>query len=198
MILEVNILQADVRKVSNKVRVAGGSIPELQMEVTSLQKQMALVNSKSGILEARIEDAKGRSCCNIFWLIGFPEWAEGNAAKSFVKRWIKDVLMLAGLSTMFTIKQAHPVLMAPLGPGARPRTIIVRILNYSARDCILHAQETNTAIFDNHKISIYQDPTNKIQGSWKTFLEVKAKLQDMGVLYMLLYLAHLQPISGGK
>ncbi|KAJ1191839.1 hypothetical protein NDU88_001154 [Pleurodeles waltl] len=38
--VEVNLLRADLRKVSDKVKVAEGSIVALQMEVGALRKQM--------------------------------------------------------------------------------------------------------------------------------------------------------------
>ncbi|KAJ1171573.1 hypothetical protein NDU88_003434 [Pleurodeles waltl] len=56
--VEVNLLRADLRKVSDKVKVAEGSIVELQMEVG------AQANSTVGRLEARLEDAEGRSRLN--------------------------------------------------------------------------------------------------------------------------------------
>ncbi|KAJ1194769.1 hypothetical protein NDU88_004055 [Pleurodeles waltl] len=39
--LEVNLLLAELRKVSDKVRVVKGSIVELQTEVTTLRRQLA-------------------------------------------------------------------------------------------------------------------------------------------------------------
>ncbi|KAJ1128675.1 hypothetical protein NDU88_007050 [Pleurodeles waltl] len=59
--VEVNLLLADLRKVSDKVTVAEGSIVKLQMEVGALRKQMVKANSTVGQLEAWLEDAEGRS-----------------------------------------------------------------------------------------------------------------------------------------
>ncbi|KAJ1134624.1 hypothetical protein NDU88_001075 [Pleurodeles waltl] len=50
--VEVNLLRADLRKVSDKVKVAEGSIVDLQTEVGTLRKQMAQVTSTVGTLEA--------------------------------------------------------------------------------------------------------------------------------------------------
>ncbi|KAJ1127016.1 hypothetical protein NDU88_005422 [Pleurodeles waltl] len=99
--VEVNLLRADLRKVSDKVKVAGGSLVELQMEVGALRKQMAQASFTVGRLEARLEDAEGRSRRNNIRLLGFPERAEGSAAETFVENWIKDVLQPVGLSRMF-------------------------------------------------------------------------------------------------
>ncbi|KAJ1123013.1 hypothetical protein NDU88_001486 [Pleurodeles waltl] len=46
--VEVNLLRADLRKVSDKVKVAEGSIVDLQTEVGTLCKQMAQVTSIAG------------------------------------------------------------------------------------------------------------------------------------------------------
>ncbi|KAJ1177080.1 hypothetical protein NDU88_002344 [Pleurodeles waltl] len=56
--VEVNLLRADLRKVSDKVKVAEGSIVELQTEVGALRKQMVQANSMVGRLEARLEDER--------------------------------------------------------------------------------------------------------------------------------------------
>ncbi|KAJ1100624.1 hypothetical protein NDU88_005705 [Pleurodeles waltl] len=55
--VEMNLLRADLRKVSDKVKMVEGSIEELQMEVEVLRKQMAQASSTVGKLEARLEDA---------------------------------------------------------------------------------------------------------------------------------------------
>ncbi|KAJ1165319.1 hypothetical protein NDU88_005747 [Pleurodeles waltl] len=54
--MEVNLLRADLWKVLDKVKVAEGSIAELQSEVGTLRSQMAQAASVVGQLEARLED----------------------------------------------------------------------------------------------------------------------------------------------
>ncbi|KAJ1125397.1 hypothetical protein NDU88_003829 [Pleurodeles waltl] len=98
--VEVNLLRADLRKVSDKVKVAERSIVDLQTEVYTLRKQMAQVNTTVGTLEARLEDSEGISRRNNVRLLGFPERAEGSAVESFVEKWIRDILQLEGLSRL--------------------------------------------------------------------------------------------------
>ncbi|KAJ1186068.1 hypothetical protein NDU88_002853 [Pleurodeles waltl] len=138
VVVEVNLLQADLRKVSNKVKVAEGYIAELQSEVGMLQKQMVQATSAVGRLEARLEDAEGRSRRNHVRLLGFPERAEGSATESFFENWIRDVLQPTGLSRVFVVEHA---LVAPPWPGAPPRAINARLLNYKDRDCVLRAAQ---------------------------------------------------------
>ncbi|KAJ1143726.1 hypothetical protein NDU88_010031 [Pleurodeles waltl] len=72
-------------------------------------------------------------------------------------------------------------------------------MNYKDRDYILQtARKTDRAVFENLKISIFPEYTNKAQSSRKGFLEVKAKLCAMNIRYMLLYPSRLKVISGGK
>ncbi|KAJ1208513.1 hypothetical protein NDU88_003898 [Pleurodeles waltl] len=117
--------------------VAEGSIVELQTEVVSLRKQMVQVNSTVGRLETRLQDAEGRSRLNNIRLLVFPERAEGAKVEVFVDSWIKDELQPVGLSRVFVVEQAHRALVTPPRPGAPPRAISARLLNYKNRDCIL-------------------------------------------------------------
>ncbi|KAJ1142661.1 hypothetical protein NDU88_008974 [Pleurodeles waltl] len=168
------------------------------MEVGALRKQMAQVTSKSGALEARLEDVKGRVRHNNVHLLRFLERAESCTVEVFLEH-IRDVLQPVGLSCVFVVERAHRALVAPPRPGAPPGAIIARLLNYRDRDCNLRAaRETDNVLLENHKISIYADYTNKVQTSRKGFMEVKAKLRAMNIRYMLLYPAHLKVISGGK
>ncbi|KAJ1093349.1 hypothetical protein NDU88_006453 [Pleurodeles waltl] len=197
--VEVNLLQADLRKISDKVEVVEGSFVDLQTEVGTLRKQMAQVTFTVGTLEARLEDSEGRSRRNNVRLLGFPERAEGSTVECFVEEWTREVLQLVGLSRVFVVERAHRALVAPPRPGAPQRAIIARLLNYKDMDCILQtARETDRAIFENCKISIYPDYTNKVKSSRKGFLEVKAKLRAMNIRYMLLYPARLKVFSRGK
>ncbi|KAJ1179102.1 hypothetical protein NDU88_004338 [Pleurodeles waltl] len=156
--VEVNRLQADFRKVSNKVKVAEGSIVDLQTEVGTLRKQMAQVTSTVGTLEARLEDSEGRSRRHNVHLFGFPERAEGSTVESSVEQWIREVLQAEGPSRVFVVERAHRASAAPPRPGAPPWAIIACLLNYKDRDCILRtARETDRAVFENRKISIFPD-----------------------------------------
>ncbi|KAJ1117519.1 hypothetical protein NDU88_005718 [Pleurodeles waltl] len=122
--VDSNLLRVDLRKVSDKVKVAEGSIAELQTEVGSLRKQMGQATSTVRRLEAWLEDAEGRSRQNNVRLLCFLERAEGFATESFVENWIRDVLQPTGLSRVFVVERAHRALVAPPRPGAPPRAII--------------------------------------------------------------------------
>ncbi|KAJ1087688.1 hypothetical protein NDU88_000854 [Pleurodeles waltl] len=73
--VEVNLLRADLWKMSDKAKVAEGSIAELQSEVGTLRSQVGQTTSTVG----RLAEPEGRSLRNNVRLLGFPERAEGSA-----------------------------------------------------------------------------------------------------------------------
>ncbi|KAJ1155154.1 hypothetical protein NDU88_007889 [Pleurodeles waltl] len=84
--IEVNLFRADLWKVSGRVQITEGSISELREEVTTLRQQMAEVTSRAETLEARVENAEGRSRRNNVRFIRFPEQAEGYAMEAVEER----------------------------------------------------------------------------------------------------------------
>ncbi|KAJ1119544.1 hypothetical protein NDU88_007729 [Pleurodeles waltl] len=86
--VEVNLLWADLQKVSDKVKVVEGSIVEPQTEDGALLKQMVQANSTVRWLEVRLQDTEGRSRQNNVRVLGFPESAGGFAAEALVESWI--------------------------------------------------------------------------------------------------------------
>ncbi|KAJ1131512.1 hypothetical protein NDU88_009848 [Pleurodeles waltl] len=148
--IEINLLCTDRLKVSDKVRIAEGSIEKPQMEVATLKKHMVAA-------EARVEDAEGRACRNNVRLLGFPELAEGARTKQFVEAWIRDTLKPEGLPPMFAVEKAPP------------RAIIACMLNYKDSDSVLKvARDMDNDMFEIQKISIYPDNTTKEQAPRKT------------------------------
>ncbi|KAJ1130617.1 hypothetical protein NDU88_008968 [Pleurodeles waltl] len=127
--VEVNLLRADLLKVSDKVKVEEGCIVDLQTGVGTLRKQMAKVTSTVGTLEARLEESEGRSRRKNVCLLGFPECAEGSTVESFVGQWIREVLQPEGLSRAFVVEHAHRALVARPRPGAPPMAITAHLLD---------------------------------------------------------------------
>ncbi|KAJ1213358.1 hypothetical protein NDU88_000996 [Pleurodeles waltl] len=109
--IEVNLLHTDLHRFSNNVKVAEGSIAELQADVATLQKQMTLVTSQQWALDVRLEDVECRSCGNNVRLLGF--WSKR-------RRHPPNNLLRTGFSLplihFFTIERAHRALVEPPRP----------------------------------------------------------------------------------
>ncbi|KAJ1091258.1 hypothetical protein NDU88_004385 [Pleurodeles waltl] len=104
VVVEVNLLRAELQKLSDKVKVADGPIAELRSKVGTLWTQMAQATSTVGRLEAKLEDEEGRSRRKNVRLLGFPERAAGSAGVP---------LVLGGYGD-----SSAWVLGAPVGPQA--------------------------------------------------------------------------------
>ena len=197
--VEVNLLRADLRKVSDKVTSAEGNITALQTEVKDLRNQVRDLNAVTGTLMNRADEAEGRARRSNLRILGFPERVERNAAEAFLERWISEITTQGELSPMFAIERAHRALAPPPPPGAPPRAFIAKILNYRDRDTLLKiARERGPLKFENHTVSIYPDYTRQVQEARKSFLLAKQKLRAMEIKYMLLYPAKLKVIYKGK
>lgn len=197
--IDVNLLRTDLRKVADKVTDAEGNIEQLQGEVASLKKTVTHLTAATSALERRAEDAEGRARRSNIRVLGVPERMEAGNPERFLETWIKTKLCPRDLSEVFVIERAHRALVPPPRPGAPPRALIAKILNYRDRDCILRAaRETPNLAIENSRISIYPDYTHQVQEQRKSFLGVKQKLRAMELQYMLLYPAKLKVLAQGK
>ena len=77
--IDVNLLRADLHKISDKVKGAERNIAVLKTKFKHLKQQVSQMTMANGILTYRVEDADGRSRQNNIRLLGFPERAEGQA-----------------------------------------------------------------------------------------------------------------------
>ncbi|KAJ1207860.1 hypothetical protein NDU88_003250 [Pleurodeles waltl] len=106
--LDVILLRADLRKVTDKVTAAEGQINGLQAVNQQLEKQVQDLKKKQTEMEAKLEGREGRARCNIR-MTGVPEGAEGHCTELFVEDFILNKLGPKRLSNYFTIERAHRV-----------------------------------------------------------------------------------------
>lgn len=95
-----------------------------------MEKVLALIQAKNEGLEAR-------SCRNNIHITGLPESTNVGRMETFVENLIREIFGPDQLSPMFIIERAHRTLTTKPVPGATPRLVIVRVLNYRDRDAIL-------------------------------------------------------------
>ncbi|KAJ1216588.1 hypothetical protein NDU88_004189 [Pleurodeles waltl] len=102
-------------------------------------------------------------------------------------------------SEMFVVKHGHHILAACPVPGARPRLIIARLLNYSDRDvALLWSRELQILHHKGTEISTFPDFMQQVQKGWRQLLPGKHKLQGLLLEYTMIYPAHLQVMVAGK
>ena len=84
----MNLLWADFHKISENILNAETNITALQGEVRQLKQQTNKMSVLTSSLDARVEDAEGRTRRNLIRPLGFPKRAEGMAVESFWENWM--------------------------------------------------------------------------------------------------------------
>lgn len=111
----------------------------------------------------------------------------------YIETLLKDVFGSEHLSSMFVVERAHRSLAPRPIPGALPRPIIARLLNYRDRDAILQlAREKGPINHQGNNPSFFPDFTVAVQAARCEYGTVKKFLQTERIPYAMLYPARLQ------
>lgn len=197
--IEMTLLRADLNKTSEKATHNATSITELLTVTKALEERIHQLTHQQRQTAARLEDQEGRARRNNIRVVGVPEKMEGPSTDLFLEDLILNHLKPKRLSKFFTIERAHRAPGPLPRPGAAPRTIIARILNYRDRDAILQAAHIHGDLhIDNTHIRLFPDFTLKVQQERRRFDNVKRMLRDRGVKYMMFFPARLKVILNGK
>lgn len=122
---EVLLLRQDLRITEAEQRVS-----RVEDSLTTLKKKVAALETTTKSLVLRAEDTEGRARRNNLRFVGFPEGCEEGNVERFLTQWLKSWLQQDSMSCCFIIERAHRALLQKPPPGARPRPIIAKILNY--------------------------------------------------------------------
>ena len=197
--VDVSLLRHDLRGVAERVTEAESRISTAEDEIVTLRSQVNQLLKSSAILEDRAEDAENRSRRNNLRLVGIPEGVDTQDLAQLIEDWFLSWVTGEALSKNFVVERAHRSLMARPPPGAPPRPIITRILNFRDRDMILRAARSSQDLqFQNSRIMIFPDYSRAVQMRRRSFEEVKQKLRAMNIQYMLLFPARLKIIHQSK
>ncbi|XP_078537723.1 uncharacterized protein LOC144823247 [Lissotriton helveticus] len=195
--IEMNLPHTDLGKTTERSKANATDIQELKALEKKLESRINDLVHQHRQMALRLEDQEGRARRSNIRVVGVPEETEGHSVELFLENLIINHLKPKRLSKIFTIERAH---RAPVPkPGAPPRTIIAKILNYRDRDAILQvARQWGDLPFEGATIRFFPDFTLQVQQERRLFLGVKAALRDRGIKYMMFFPAKLKIIMGGK
>lgn len=160
----LNLLQADHKKLAEKVKSQKMALDDLIPQQTIHSSQLEDMQRKITALQERIDGAEGRSRRNNVRILRIPEKSEGNNATGFVEQWLRTHVTTEGLTDHFSVERAHRLPPRPPAPGRPPRPLIARILDYKDRDTILRmARDKAPILFENRTVSLYPDFTLAVQ-----------------------------------
>lgn len=165
---------------------------------TTTHSNLLKMDEVLNIIRQKNEDLEARSRWNNVRITGIPESTAITNMEQYVETMMKD-LFDPDLSSMFLIERAHRTLGPKPPPGAKPRPIIARVLNYRDRDMILRkARERGELQYQSNGLAIYPDFTAHVQAARREFLPAKQIFQKLGTKYTLIYPAKLKVQGPGK
>ncbi|KAJ1206777.1 hypothetical protein NDU88_002175 [Pleurodeles waltl] len=171
---EVSLLCDDHNKLKDRVKATEVTMQETTPQVKTLTQKLALMENKVRTLASKVEGAESRSQHHNIHLVGVPERAEGPSIELYIETRLSEVVLRGTPTKFFSVERAHRSPAVPLPPGAYPRPIIVRLMNFRDRDVIL--QETRKRgpwKIKGKEINIYPDYINQVQKQWAAFATAK-------------------------
>lgn len=189
----LNLLKADHKKLSETVQDHDRSLKTMEPQIATHDTQIQQLQTQMTTLQERVEDAEGRNRRNNIRVIGLQERSEGTNAATFMEEWLREHVAGEDLSPYFCVERAHRIPTGRPKPGANPRPLILKILNYRDRDILLQkARDKGTILFENQRVSLYPDYTVAVQKQRFSFQLIKQKLRAAHLKYALLFPARLK------
>lgn len=146
-------------------------VEEAQTETDQVQKQMAkaLVT-----LQDKTEDLEARCRRSNIRITGLPESTPLGNAEQFVEKLLISLLGRDTFSDIFIIERAHRSLGPRPAPGAPPRPVIAKLLNYRDQDSALRcAREMGELQYEGSAISLYLAFMMRVQEARRQFNTLK-------------------------
>ncbi|KAJ1216326.1 hypothetical protein NDU88_003929 [Pleurodeles waltl] len=199
VVVDVTLLQADLKKVLEKVTTAETDIAHLQFTSKQLEDQVRFLTVEHKRLAARLEDQEGRVWRNNIRVTGVPEGVEGLSVELFMETLITDYLRPKRLSTFFMAEWAHSTQSLlhtrepPRGQSSICASLILGIVMPSYG---LLGHKGNCSM--RMHVCFFPNFTLKVQRQRQSFLEVKRALRGRELMYMMLFPARLRLIVDCK
>lgn len=188
---KVNKHETRLDTLENRLSDTQDHQSESRSQITSLEKEMIVVKAKN-------EDLELRSRRNNVHILGLPE----STAISRMGPYIENLLRtLFGpvLSSVMTVDRTHHSLGPRSAPGASPRPIIARLLNYADRDSILREARTwGTITHEGNTLLFFPDYTPAVQVARREFIPTKKLLHEPSIPFAMLYPAKLKVMHNGQ
>ncbi|KAJ1173728.1 hypothetical protein NDU88_005554 [Pleurodeles waltl] len=172
---KMNNMNSRLDLQSNKLERQAGCITEAEQRISNVEdtvqaksEQLLQMDKILQIIANKNEDLEARSRTNNLCIVGIPESTDTCHMEQYVERLLTTVVGREAFSKILVVERAHGALMTKLPPGAPPRPIIARLLNYRSRDTTLRlGREMHPLKFEGNEISIFLDFTIAVQEARK-------------------------------
>lgn len=206
------VIDEKLGPLSQTIQAHARQLKEIEERTTEAENRIAAAEHASETVETRtqalesqiqsmaehIDDLENRGRRKNIRVIGLPEDVEGSNPTTFFESWIPDLLGLETKAGRVKIERAHRILAPKPGPNQRPRPVLIRFHNFPDKQRVLDAARRKMTVkYQESNVMFFQDLSAAVVRKRKGFDEVKKRLRDIGVKYMMLYPATLKIIHGG-
>ncbi|XP_069461309.1 coiled-coil domain-containing protein 54-like [Ambystoma mexicanum] len=154
----IGSLKARVNKESARITETETRISASEDSIHQNTHDKTLLKGEMTKLWAKCEDLESRLRRNNIRLVGLSESFFKGPMESRIEDLLKSLLGEDSFSPQFLVERAHRTLASAPKPGALPRTVIAKLLNYRDRDTALRfAREMGPLRHGNDNIHIYPD-----------------------------------------
>lgn len=210
-----NQTKLSLTKLESSMQDLKGELVRLEKRTTEVEDRISAAEDNGGRherairyllhremdLTARCEDLQNRSRRNNMRIYRVPEGSEGADVAEFVKELLQAVLQPMP-EVNLQMERAHRSLTAkPRNPDAAPRSLIVRFVDYSAKDAILRqAWSQRQIVYKAIPIYFDHDYSPDLQKKRAQVRDVIKQLKQKNIRARCIYPAQLKVFmeSGDK
>lgn len=187
---KIDVVQATITDVRKQVQECTGRIAHAEQRISDAEDNVNGLISKVSALENtvksltnKVDDLECRSRRNNVRLVGLPEKVEGQDAAAFLEKWLPEALGLEPREAL-VIERAHRISVPPNSDlrTTRPRTFIMKFLNFKDTVRVLKAARTKgKVLYNNEQVRFHPDLSAGVHKMQRGYDEVRKKLREKGI-----------------
>lgn len=192
-------VKEDFITFTERLTEAESRINQAEDNISGLQGRVVKLEKSASDLASALDMAECRSRRSNIRILGLPNGIEGNNPVSFLESWLPQLLGADIFPAPVIIERAHRLPSSGKQAGgnasSRPKTMILKLLNYADKDRILRAARARgTVMFQDHHIMFFPDLSSEVLKQRKRFEEVKIELRKRKIKYGMIFPAKLMVI----
>ncbi len=188
---KIDGVQTTITEVRKEIQECTGCIAQAEQRISDAEDNINGLISRVSTLEntvsalsSKVEDLECRSQWNNVRLVGLPEKAEGQDTVAFLEKWIPEALGMESWENL-VIERAHRIgtLTNIDSRKTRPRTLIMKFLNFKDKEWVLRAARTRgNVLYNNEQVSFHTYLSAGIHKMQRDYDDVRRRLRDKGIL----------------
>lgn len=168
-----------IAQAEQRISDAEDAATLLTARVTTLETKVTTLQGTVKSLNEKADDLECRSRRNNVRLVGLPEKVEGQDATAFLEKWLPEAL---NIEQVGSVERAHRIGAPPDSGTDRPRTLIMKFMNFKDRERVLKAARTKGQVtFKNKPVRFHVDLSAGVHKKQREYDDVRKRLRDRGI-----------------